>query len=138
MEYVSSCSPILILRNNKVIGIHNSDKKYSQFNYNLGIFIKYPLKEFIERNKKVNKYPNIKNRNLSMDKTGTINQVKKMKLINQNIKNKIKNNKNNNNNKININTFCYNKQLNETNNINNMKSIEIVQLLSIYDLNNKN
>ena len=96
------------------------------------------MKEFIERNKKVNKYPNIKNKNLSIDKTGTINQDKIMKLINRNNKNKIKNNKNNYNNKINNNTFCYNKQLNETNNINNMKSIEIVQLLSIYDLNNKN
>ena len=78
------------------------------------------------------------NKNLSMDKTGTINSEKKIKYINQSTKNKIRNNNMNNNDKININTFCYNKKLNETNNVNNMKSIDVVKLPSIYNSNKKN
>ena len=55
----SSGSPILDIKNNKIIGIHKwSDKIY---NNNKGTFINYPIKEFIEKknniiinNKKIN------------------------------------------------------------------------------------
>ena len=40
----SSGSPIINLDNNKVIGMHS---KGSNYNYNIGIYLKYPLKNFI-------------------------------------------------------------------------------------------
>ena len=44
----SSGSPILSLKNNKVIGIHKESSK--QFNYNNGSFLKLSIKEFISKN----------------------------------------------------------------------------------------
>ena len=45
----SSGSPILNLKNNKVIGIHN---KISN-NYNIGILLKFPLKDYINKREKI-------------------------------------------------------------------------------------
>ena len=47
----SSGSPIINIKNNKVIGIH----KGAENEYNRGLFLNYPIKEFI------NKYNNNKN-----------------------------------------------------------------------------
>ena len=49
-EKGSSGSPILNLQSNKVIGIH---KKGTNFNYNMGTLLKFPLQDFI--NQKLNK-----------------------------------------------------------------------------------
>ena len=48
-EKGSSGSPILDIKNNKIIGIHKGTKN----NYNLGSFINYPIKEFINLNNEV-------------------------------------------------------------------------------------
>ena len=45
----SSGSPILNLSNNKVIGIHKESSK-KNFNYNVGLFLNFPLNQFIEQN----------------------------------------------------------------------------------------
>ena len=51
----SSGSPILYL-NNKVIGIHLFDLfKHRKYHNGLGNFLKYPIKEFIQQNKNMNK-----------------------------------------------------------------------------------
>ena len=87
----SSGSPILNI-NNKVIGIHKEGKDQ---NFNLGAFLNFPIKEFIDQN-----YTNIKrtinekndNTNLSKesnkvinkkDETNAINLKKTLDLINQ-------------------------------------------------------
>jgi len=49
IENSSSGSPILNLSNNKIIGMHIQNVVNK--NYNLGIFLKYPYKEFLENNK---------------------------------------------------------------------------------------
>ena len=49
-ERGSSGGPILNLSNNKIIGIHKAAKKND--NYNIGLFLKYPLSEFINKIKK--------------------------------------------------------------------------------------
>ena len=49
IEKVSAGSPILDIKNNKIIGIHKGTKN----NYNLGSFINYPIKEFINLNNEV-------------------------------------------------------------------------------------
>jgi len=46
-EYGSSGSPILYLKTNKVIGIH---KGHSKFNFNMGIFLKEPIKKLNQNN----------------------------------------------------------------------------------------
>ena len=50
-EFGSSGSPILLLSNYRVIGVH---KRKTPFNFNEGAFIKYPIEEFKK------KYPVIK------------------------------------------------------------------------------
>ena len=45
----SSGSPILNLKNNKVIGIHNKTSN----NYNIGILLKFPLKDYINKREKM-------------------------------------------------------------------------------------
>ena len=52
-EYGSSGSPILNLKNNKVIGIHKGTPDYTK-NYNHGTLLKYPLNDFIDKNKRKN------------------------------------------------------------------------------------
>ena len=44
----SSGGPILLLKNLKVIGFHNSSPLH--INCNIGTFIKYPIEEFIKSN----------------------------------------------------------------------------------------
>ena len=63
----SSGSPILSLKSLKVIGIHFGAHKY--FNYNLGIFIKYPILKFIffsniEKNNQFNHHNKDKNKKI--------------------------------------------------------------------------
>ena len=68
-EHCSSGSPILNLKTNKVIGIHNGAiiNKNNETKYNKGILLKYPLNELIKEtkevksiNKKINKTNEIK------------------------------------------------------------------------------
>ena len=49
----SSGSPILNLKNNKVIGIHKGSPDYIK-NFNYGTLLKYPLNDFINQNKTKN------------------------------------------------------------------------------------
>ena len=49
----SSGSPILNLKNNKVIGIHKGTPDYTK-NFNYGTLLKYPLNGFIKQNKAKN------------------------------------------------------------------------------------
>ena len=56
LDIGSSGSPIILLKNNKVIGVHNSGVK-SNNNFNFGILIKKPLLEYIKLNE-VNKNKN--------------------------------------------------------------------------------
>lgn len=48
-EFGSSGAPILNSANNKIIGIHKMSSKTKQ--YNIGVFLKYPLKEFLNKYK---------------------------------------------------------------------------------------
>ena len=48
----SSGSPILNLKNNKVIGIHKIGSK--NYNFNYGTLLKYPINDFIKNNKNIN------------------------------------------------------------------------------------
>ena len=59
-EYGSSGSPILNLANNKVIGIHKQNSK--NINFNIGTFLKFPLKDFVKP-KRSNSALNIFNEN---------------------------------------------------------------------------
>ena len=52
-NYGSSGSPILNLKNNKVIGIHKGAPNDSK-NFNYGTLLKYPLNDFINKNKTKN------------------------------------------------------------------------------------
>ena len=49
----SSGSPILNLKNNKIIGIHKGTPDFTK-NFNYGTFLKYPLNDFINQNKTKN------------------------------------------------------------------------------------
>ena len=62
----SSGSPILNLKNNKVIGIHKGSPNYAK-NFNYGTLLKYPLNNFINQNKTKNDFINeniAKNKNI--------------------------------------------------------------------------
>ena len=48
-DHGSSGSPIIKLSNKKIIGIHKKSSKTS--NYNIGTFLKYPFKEYIDNHK---------------------------------------------------------------------------------------
>ena len=74
----SSGSPILNLINNKVIGIH---KEANKNNYNRGLFLNYPIKDFIKNNKSV-----LSNNN---HRSNIINSRYKPEVINNKIKNEI-------------------------------------------------
>ena len=64
----SSGSPILNLKNNKVIGIHKGTPDCTK-NFNYGTLLKYPLNDFINTNKTKNNYKNKNN-----EKDGFINK----------------------------------------------------------------
>jgi len=55
--YGSSGSPILDISNNKVIGIHKSSSKNE--NYNIGTYLKYPIKEYLNNKNIIKKDNNI-------------------------------------------------------------------------------
>lgn len=59
-EKGSSGSPIINLSNNKVIGIHTAGS--TRFDFNYGTFLKYAIKEFIERLYNMNFYKFINNK----------------------------------------------------------------------------
>ena len=50
----SSGSPILLLKNNKVIGVHYGAPKHNKY-FNFGTLLKKPLLEYIKDNIKLNK-----------------------------------------------------------------------------------
>ena len=103
-EYGSSGSPILNLKTNKVIGVHN--KGYDNYNYNMGIFLKRPIKKLNNGMKTIGE---IKNNHFN-------NNEKKY--------NNYYNNYSNNHNFINNNLFSNkNKFISNYNFINNVKNI---------------
>ena len=126
-EYGSSGSPILNLKTNKVIGVHN--KGYDNYNYNMGIFLKRPIKKLNNGMKTIGE---IKNNHFN-------NNEKKY--------NNYYNNYSNNHNFINNNLF-YNKNkfynfINNVKNINdnhykinedNNNIIELLQKMNIQEL----
>ena len=68
-EHCSSGSPILNLKTNKVIGIHNGAiNKNNETKYNIGILLKYPLNELIKETKEVKSI----NKNELLNKTNEI------------------------------------------------------------------
>ena len=69
-EHCSSGSPILNLKTNKVIGIHNGAiiNKNNETKYNKGILLKYPLNELIKETKEVKSI----NKNELLNKTNEI------------------------------------------------------------------
>ena len=90
----SSGSPILLLKNNKVIGVHYGASKHNK-NFNFGTLLKKPLLEYINENikedneiKKFNIIINEENINLAkLKKDGVINLTKeKPKKTKYNIK----------------------------------------------------
>jgi len=114
----SSGAPIINLDNNKVIGMHS---KGSNYNYNIGIYLKYPLKNYI--NKKLF---------IQMDKTPkiyinkiyrTIQELKKDEHINIPVFNI--NNFRNNNRK----NFNYNKNKFSKNNLLKESSQSVNELI---------
>ena len=58
-DHGSSGSPILLLSSSKVIGIHKQAEKKTNFQFNIGTFLKFPIEEFLE-NKNVIKIRNTK------------------------------------------------------------------------------
>ena len=93
----SSGSPILNLENNKVIGIHKGGSTH--FNFNLGTLLKYPINDFIKKNKK-NKNDNIIHNNAIFN-----NNINQFNLIND------------------INNININNNINLINNINFMNNM---------------
>jgi hypothetical protein len=70
-EHCSSGSPILNLKTNKVIGIHNGAiNKNNETKYNIGILLKYPLNELIKETKEVK----------SINKIELLNKTNEIKL----------------------------------------------------------
>ena len=71
-EHCSSGSPILNLKTNKVIGIHNGAiiNKNNETKYNKGILLKYPLNELIKETKEVK----------SINKIELLNKTNEIKL----------------------------------------------------------
>ena len=63
-EFGSSGAPILNSANNKIIGIHKMSSKTKQ--YNIGVFLKYPLKEFLNKYKQ--KEEKNESKNISLGK----------------------------------------------------------------------
>ena len=49
-NYGSSGSPILRLSSKKIVGIHNGD--FGNHNFNKGVLLKYPIKEYLDKNAK--------------------------------------------------------------------------------------
>ena len=76
----SSGSPILNIKNNKIIGIHKAGNSNNA--YNKGLFLNEPIKEFIELNS--NKYL-IKKFNKRYNVNIKDNEITELDLINKNI-----------------------------------------------------
>ena len=110
-ESGSSGSPILSLLTNKIIGIHRGTN--IKYNHNIGVFLKYPIRELISQN-----FGNITNMPMFNQNNINFNNNFFMK----NDMNNMKNNMNNMNNNINNNQFMNN--MNNKNNMNNMNNIQ--------------
>jgi len=108
-ENGSSGSPILNLETNKVIGIHK--KGSINFEFNIGTYLKYPLIDFIQKNK--NKI--------------VINQNSNFNIIsNMNKQNNDVNYNNASFNNFNFNNGIYNNNNNQINNLGNWNSSNII------------
>ena len=94
-EKGSSGSPIISLKNNKVIGIHIGSPQKEKFQFNNGIFIKEVLKilykDIKNENKINNKISNEKNKDIKGKLIyGKLNEIKlKIKIEEKDINNKI-------------------------------------------------
>ena len=79
----SSGSPILYIKTNKVIGIH---KGYSHFNFNLGTFLKKPLKQLYQNHemKPINQIKNSNNFNNQYSNNFTYNMINNVFFTNAN------------------------------------------------------
>ena len=81
----SSGSPIILLKNNKVIGIHYGGSKQINFNFNFGTLLKIPIldylnKEYKKKENKIKINKEIKNEeNINKDKINIENKNKKIK-----------------------------------------------------------
>ena len=149
-------APILNLKNNKVIGIHKGYIKKKDINdsFNLGTFIKYPLKEYnyIEMSKKINvNSPLIDNiinahfGNVILDNDPYLseNDLYNMDNNNNTMNNNIMNNSsnsinimNNPNNNIYMANIPYFNMMNNNNNNTNM--MNNMNNINIYYVNNPN
>ena len=122
-EEGSSGSPILNLRNNKVVGVHYGSSKNR---FNLGTFLKYPITDFI--NKYKNKYNDKDFANLKLLSIGSYGDIYSAYSVKDRIEVCLK--------KINLEKMKLNYQLNELNNYKKdlRREINITKLLS----NNEN
>ena len=80
----SSGSPILNIKNNKLLGIHK--KSSINGNYNKGTFLNIPIKEFIRQNFKENIPDFIFNNNIAQNEIKEVKKVKEIKDIKEKIK----------------------------------------------------
>ena len=95
----SSGSPIMLIKNNKVIGIHYGGSKQINFNFNFGTLLKIPILDYI--NKEYKKKENKIKINKEIKNEENINKDK-INIENKNKENINKNEENMNNDKINI------------------------------------
>ena len=122
-ESGSSGSPILNLKNNKVVGIHWGSNIKGQFNY--GTFLSYPIIDFI--NKYKNKYSDKDFTNLKLLSVGSYGDIYSAFSIKNKIEVCLK--------KINLEKMKLNYQINELNNYKKdlRREINITKILSNND-----
>ena len=82
--YGSSGSPILDISNNKVIGIHKSSSKNE--NYNIGIYLKYPINEYLNNKNLIKKDYNILIITLKIEDTDINKEIYFLNNSNENLK----------------------------------------------------
>ena len=117
----SSGSPIFLHKSNKIIGIHYGgfDYQNKENNYNIGIFLKYPIAKFIKKLAQIEKDEKEQKEKEKNEKENNENKTEKGKLINKNTKilqkTKTINVKNN--------TIHNNKFKNDFNSLNKSKSL---------------
>ena len=135
----SSGSPILSLKNNKVIGIHRGSPKNNSYKFNIGFFIKEVLNKLYKDFYLQNENNNLMNMSNEMNKNYPIymnNQLNLMNNYNQlnnnfiQMNNFIPNNMNNqmNNNFNQMNNFIPNNMNNQINNLNQMKNLNFMNM----------
>ena len=138
-ENGSSGSPILSIKNQKVIGIHKKGNNNYRFQHNEGTFLKKPIEDFIDEynnnnndnnNNDNNNNNNINNNNININNNNNINNIN-----NNNI-----NNNNNDNNEINIfrkfNSSIFEEKLNLNKKINNNIKLNTDEIKIKYNIYN--